>query len=354
MAYTTIDNPELYFQCKTYSGTGSENAITLDGDENMQPDFTWIKRRDSATAQLWFDSVRGATKMLASDKSDAQSDQAQQLKSFDSDGFTVGTNGDANNGSGTFVSWNWKAGSSVSGTTTGSGTSKAYSGSVNTTSGISITKYVGNGTAGHTIPHNLGAAPQTVIVRRITESSQWVVGHTSIGFTKFLELDLTSGEQTSTLRFNDTAPTSSVFTVGTTADTNKDSIDMISYSFCGKQGFSKFGKYTGNGSATNGPFIYTGFKPAWVMQKNVSATQGWQLQDNKREGYNGDNDLLQPHDTAAESGVNRIDILSNGFKVITTDAGQNTDGSTYVYWAFAKSPFVNSNGVPTTARGKDV
>ena len=230
MAYTTIDNPELYFQCKTYSGTGSENAITLDGDENMQPDFTWIKRRDSATAQLWFDSVRGATKMLASDKSDAESDQAQQLKSFDSDGFTVGTNGDANNGSGTFVSWNWKAGSSVSGTTTGSGTSKAYSGSVNTTAGISITKYVGNGTAGHTIPHNLGAAPQTVIVRRITQASQWVVGHSSIGFTKFLELDLTAGEQTSTVRFNDTAPTSSVFTVGSTFDTNRDGIDIISYS----------------------------------------------------------------------------------------------------------------------------
>ena len=168
MAYTTIDNPELYFQTKLYNGDNSSQSITFDGEENMQPDWVWIKSRNgNGRDHCLYDSVRGVNKRLQTNSSDVEDTTSGQLTSFDSNGFSMGTaEADINSGGRTYVSWNWKAGSSVSGTTTGSGTSKAYSGSVNTTAGISITTFVGNSTAGHTIPHNLGAAPQTVIVRR--------------------------------------------------------------------------------------------------------------------------------------------------------------------------------------------
>ena len=167
--------------------------------------------------------------------------------------------------------------------------------------------------------------------------------------TKYISLNSTGAGSAYEPYFADTEPTSSVFTVDTAGDINGSGDTFIAYCFAEKQGFSKFGIYRGNGSST-GPYVHCGFKPAWVLQKNTSATQGWQLQDNKRNGFNSANKLLQPHTNQAESDVNRIDILSNGFRVITTDAGQNTNGSDYIYIAFAKSPYVSSTGVPTNAR----
>tara|TARA_Y100000015_G_scaffold42707_1_gene50761 strand:+ start:988 stop:2043 length:1056 start_codon:yes stop_codon:yes gene_type:complete len=351
MAYTTIDNPELYFQNKLYNGANDVQSITLDGDENMQPDWVWIKSRNgSGRDHCLYDSVRGVNKRLQTNSSDVEDDTSGQLTSFDSNGFSMGTaEADINSGGRTYASWNWKAGSSVSGTTTGSGTSKAYSGSVNTTAGISIVTFVGNSTAGHQIPHHLGVAPQTVIVRRRDQAGQWVVGHTDIGFTKFLELDLTAAEQTSTLRFNDTAPSSSVVTVGSTLDTNADGKNLILYSFCAKKGYSKFGKYEGNGS-TDGPAIWTGFKPAWIMIKNASSTQNWVMFDAKRPGFNVINDIMYPNNNDAETDEDSVDFLSYGFKIRSSGNDRNGSGNTLVYWAFAESPFVNSNGVPTNAR----
>ena len=222
-------------------------------------------------------------------------------------------------------------------------------GSTNSTAGFSIVKYTGTGSSA-TVAHNLGAVPHFMLFKSMDASENWVVYHQSNGAGGYIYLNNTAAAGSgNTSIFGNTNPTSSVFTINTDGNINNSSDDYIAYCFTEKQGYSKFGSYTGNGDA-DGPFVYTGFKPAWVLQKNAGATQGWQLQDNKREGYNGDNDLLQPHDSAAESGVNRIDILSNGFKVITTDAGQNSSGTKYIYMCFAESPFVSSSGIPTTAR----
>ena len=352
MSYTTIDRPTDYFRCKTYSGTGSSHAITYTESENMQPDMVWVKRRDSATAWHLHDSVRGATKMLKSNSSDAETTDAQKMTSFDTNGFTVGTNGDANNSSGTFASWSWKAGTSISGTTGGSGTSKSYSGSVNTTAGFSIVAFEGNGTAGHTVPHGLNSAPDVVLVTRRNQGGQRVMGLSVVGFNKFLEFDLTGSEQTSTLRFNDTAPTSSVFTLGSTLDTNANGINMIAWCFHNVQGYSKFGKYFGNEDSSNPSFIYLGFRPAFVLVKKLTgSTDSWFLIDDLRDGFNEDNEYLRPNETSAEgSGVNRLNIFSNGFNVPTTDKSHNADGVPYIYWAFARHPFVTSSGIPTCAR----
>ena len=221
--------------------------------------------------------------------------------------------------------------------------------SANVTSGFSVVTYTGTGSSA-TIGHGLGTTPSMVwIFKRDGSGGNAHVFHKSLGSTQYLLHASTLGVQTYAPVGIGTL-TSSTFSVGTVSGVNGSSNTYLAYVFADTGNkFCKIGSYTGNGNA-DGTFVYTGFKPAWVLQKNISATQGWQLQDNKREGYNGDNDLLQPHDSAAESGVNRIDILSNGFKVITTDAGQNTNGSNYIYMCFAESPFVNSNGVPTNAR----
>ena len=340
MAYTTIDKPTDYFNTVLFSGNETARSITGVG---FQPDWVWIKDRSQAYNHHLFDVIRGATKRLKSDVADAESTNAQTLTAFGSDGFSLGTDNATNGNGSNVVSWNWLAGGSPSSNTDGSITSSV---SANTTAGFSIVTYTGTGSAA-TVGHGLGAAATSIWIKCRSDADSWTVGHNSNGWGGFLRLDTTQAFGSNTNTWQNTAPTSNLFYINH-VDVNTSSRTYVAYCFADKQGFSKFGSYTGNGS-TDGPFIYTGFKPAFVMQKN-NTTQGWQLQDNKREGYNGDNDLVQPHDSAAESGVNRIDILSNGFKVITTDAGQNTSGQKYVYWAFAENPFVTSGGIPTTAR----
>jgi hypothetical protein len=342
MAYTTVDNPTDYFNTVLFSGNETARSITGVG---FQPDWVWIKDRSQAYNHHLFDVIRGATKRLKSDVDDQESTNAQTLTAFGSDGFSLGTDNATNGNGSNVVSWNWKAGGSASSNSDGSITSSV---SANTTSGFSIVSYTGTGSAG-TVGHGLSSAPKMILFKNRSRNIHWVTYDSNGGAGKYLHLEDTYAYSSSTVMFNNTEPTSSVFSIGGNNQNNASSENIIAYCFADVQGYSKFGSYTGNGNAS-GPFVYTGFKPAWVLQKNVSATQGWQLQDNKREGYNGDNDLLQPHDSAAESGVNRIDILSNGFKVITTDAGQNTNGSNYIYMCFAESPFVSSSGIPTTAR----
>ena len=348
--YTSIDDPELYFQCKTYSGSSSDVTVTFDGTNDMQPDLVWLKSLASGD-HLIYDSVRGANKRLQPNADDAEVDRSgnnDELKAFNSDGWTLGTfNSNVTGDGNSCVSWNWKAGTSF--TNDASATSVGTidsAGSSNSSSNFSILTYTGTGSSG-SIAHNMGSAPTTIFIKRRNSSDSWTVGHSSNGWGGFLRLDTTQAFGSDTSTWTNTAPTSTVFTVNTN-DVNNSGTTFVAYCFADKQGYSKFGTYVGNGNAF-GPFVFTGFRPAFVLQKST-AVQGWQLQDNKRDGFNGSNDLIQANDSAAQSGVNRVDLLSNGFKVITTDAGQNTNGQKYVYWAFAEQPFVNSNGVPANAR----
>ena len=350
MAYTPIDKPSDFFTPFIWTGDGATtNALTGVG---FQPDLVWGKCRSNANENRLTDVVRGVTKEIYSDTSAAEATTANGLKAFGSDGFTVGDNTGWNGSSRTYVSWNWKAGTSVSGDTTGSGTLKTYTGSVNTDAGFSIIKYTGNGTAGHTIPHHLGAQPQVVICKRLSSSGQWVFGSMALPsqFEQFLELDLSGAVQTSSLRWNDTDPSSSVFTVGSTADTNDSGADIIAYSFAEKQGYSKFGSYVGNANA-DGAFVYTGFKPAMIITKQADATNDWNMWDNKRNTYNAVDLSLYPYLDNAEDNLSPgLDFVSNGFKIRDSRNFVGASGGTFIYMAFAESPLTNSGFVPNNAR----
>ena len=347
MAYTTIDNPELYFQIKLYAGTGSAQSVTFDGSEDMQPDWVWGKGRDVANLHALFDSVRGTGKALYTDRTNAEENQAQGVTAFNSDGFSMGTLGDLNASSKNFVAWNWKASGSTSSNSDGSATSTV---SANTTAGFSIVSYTGNETA-KTIGHGLGAIPQIVITKNRSTTGQWAMYNRNLGANKNLHLETTDGEASSSAVFNDTESTSSVFSVGSAVMTNDDGSNFIAYCFAEKKGYSKFGSYTGNGSSSDGTFVYTGFRPAWVLIKRTNASgHDWVLIDSKRVGYNADNNTLLPNSTAVEATDNRIDILSNGFKNYNANGSENESGGEYIYLAFAESPFVNSSGIPCNAR----
>jgi len=346
MAYTTIDDPGEYFNTKLYTGNGSAgHAITGVG---FQPDWIWIKDRAATNWHSVRDSVRGTSKQLFTNEARAE-ETAAYVTAFGSDGFTLGTsNTDVNANNNTYVSWNWKAGTSVSGNTTGSGTAKAYSGSVSADAGFSIITYLGNGTAGHTIPHHLGVVPQMIIVKERANANSWYVYHHSLGNTKNLYLNGTHAAQTDGV-WNDTTPTSSVFTLVDGAPVNRNDGTTVAYCFAEKKGYLKTGKWIGNGN-NDGPFSYTGFKPAFILIKRTDVAKNWYINDNKRLGYNPSNPYLSPNITAAETGATEIDILSNGFKIRQSGTGHNQTGGTYIFMAIAENPFVTSTGVPATAR----
>ena len=329
MAYTTIDNPELYFQVKLYTGTGTSTAFTLDGSEDMQPDLVWLKERGGANSHVLTDAVRGATKSLWSDVNNAESTQSTALTSFNSDGFTLGDATWINNSSDTFVAWCWKE---------------------SATAGFDIVSYTGTGSANN-VSHSLSAVPKWIIVKNRDTARNWNVYYGDE--TDYLQLNDTSATTDNVNKWNDTAPTSSVFTVNTSSDVNKSSDAMIAYLFAEKQGFSKFGSYTGNGS-TDGTFIYLGFRPAFVIAKRTDSTANWYMMTAKISDSGGGNPLDRPlfaNDTQAENdGDNNVDLLSNGFKIRGSGSAQNGSGATYIFMAFAEAPFVNSKGVPCNAR----
>ena len=348
-----IDKPSDYFNTKLYTGNGSSgHAITGVG---FQPDLVWIKPRDQAYNHRLFDVVRGAGKKISSDTNSAEATDTNEQTSFNSDGFTIGSDAGTNANTKTYASWNWKAGTSVSGDTTGSGTLKTYTGSVNTTSGFSIIKYTGNGTAGHTIPHHLGVAPSAIFVKKLNELGDWSNYHSVLGNAGYMRLNNTNAFATASTYWNNTSPTSSVFTTGTTGNINGSGSTYIAYCFADVQGYSKFGSYTGNGS-TDGTFVYTGFKPAWFMIKRTNANSYWTIFDNKRSSSGGSNEIDYSLDAnvsnAEETGtsVNDVDFLSNGIKIREDNGDLNSSGSTIIYMAFAENPFVTSTGVPATAR----
>ena len=332
-AYTTIDNPELYFQAKTYTGNGSaDHAITFDGTYNMQPDIVWIKNRGQADNHMIHDSARGVgeewsinvpypTLAISSDN---------DLTSFDSNGFTISATTDAvNKSSETYTSWNWKESADA---------------------GIDIVTFTGNQTA-RTISHSLSAIPEWMIIKNREHNDGAHVYHVSNGAANTMEIASTGGSGGGSTIWNSTAPTSSVFSVGTNGNINKTGSGIFIYLFAPKQGFSKFGKYTGNGNA-DGPFIYLGFRPAFLLIKKTSADgNDWQLTDNKRDPFNVCINRSLPNvNLADQTDSLDLDILSNGFKIRKSSTTNNADGATFIFMAFAESPFVNSKGVPTNAR----
>ena len=349
MAYTTVNKSTDYFNTVLWTGNGGANSINM----GLQPDWTWIKNRNlsggSAQYHHVYDSVRGGNLRLVPNENSAENTTNDRFNGITSTGFNLVGNDNGTNGTGaTYVAWGWKANGQGSSNYDGS-INTTYT-SVNTTAGFSISTYTGTG-ANATVGHGLGVAPQMIIVKNRTNAQNWFVYHQGMGATKVTYLDLSNAEQTLASGWNNTAPTSSVFSVGTEAGTNQSSANMIAYCFAEKIGYSKFGKYIGNANA-NGTFVYTGFKPAWVLLKQINTTNNWLLFDNKRPGYNLTANFLEPDAYGAEAvnnPNNRIDILSNGFKIRGSGTATNASGGTYIYMTFGQS-IVGTNNIPATAR----
>jgi len=339
-----INKPTDYFNTVLYTGNGSTQSITGVG---FQPDWVWIKQRGGTTWHQLYDSVRGVTKALASNDTFQEDTRATGLTAFGSDGFTVGSDNNANGSSNTYVAWNWLAdNTSGSSNTDGSITSTV---SANTTSGFSIVSYTGTG-ANATVGHGIDT-PKMIIVKNISVTKNWCVYHHSIGNAKIMKLNATDAETANTTTFNSTSPNSSVFTVGTSSLTNSSGENFIAYCFAEKKGFSKFGSYTGNGNA-DGTFIYTGFKPAFVIYKSTDLVDSWFMQDTTRDTYNPADLRLEPNGSGAEgtSANFSVDYLSNGFKIRANHSQTNNSGTNYIYMAFAENPLVGTNNIPATAR----
>ena len=343
MAYTDIDKPTDYFNTKLYTGNGSTQSITGVG---FQPDWVWIKDRDDTYKHILVDSVRGATKHISSNTTSAEITNTANVTSFASDGFALSSDGNVNANADKYVAWNWLAGGTASSNTDGSITSTV---SANTTSGFSIVSWSGDGSDA-TIGHGLSSTPKMIIHKHRSGTVQWNVYHASAGTGGYLRID---GDNafSSNSGFFGTAPTSSVFSPGSHPYMSGSGNDNIAYCFAEKKGYSKFGSYTGNGNA-DGTFVYTGFKPAFVLYKqSSSAGNQWEMRDNLRDvTFNPTDKALAPNLSSAEFTTDPIDLLSNGFKFRGGNGQDNGSGSTYIYMCFAENPFTTSTGIPCTAR----
>jgi hypothetical protein len=327
----TIAKGSSVFDTTLYTGTGAARSVT---GLNFSPDFVWIKARSQAYSNTVFDIIRGATNYLYTDLANAEASGAQFLTAFNSDGFSLGSNAAINQSSQTYAAWAWDAGSSTVTNTAGTITSQVRA---NASAGFSVVTYTGTG-ANATVGHGLNVAPSMVIVKRRDAAANWQVRHTSITAANSIQLNLTNAAAAATTIWNSTAPSSTVFSIGTSADVNASAGTYVAYCFAAVTGYSAFGSYTGNGSA-DGPFVYLGFRPAFIMMKRTDTTGNWVMLDSKREGYNVDNDPLYANLTNTEGTDDLVDITSNGFKLRSTNADCNASGGTYVYAAFAENPF---------------
>jgi len=338
--YTQIDDPSAHFKVQLYTGNASTQSITFDDtDTDLQPDLLWIKCRGAAENHTIVDSVRGdSTENSGYKYLQANTTSAEQAHSgntlvdaITSDGFNIGNNDQVNIAQ-PFVAWAWKE---------------------SATAGFDIVSYAGNATA-RTISHNLSAVPHLMIMKNRTNGIKWVVYHhknTSAPETDHLQLHDTAATSDDDSTWNDTAPTSSVFSLKTSTSVNGSSADYIAYLWRSVQGFSSMGSYTGNGNA-DGPFVYLGFRPAWIIIKRSSTSgSNWHMHDTKRDPFNiVSADLYADASSAEDDSTDRLDILSNGIKIKNSNGAYNLSGGTYIYMAFAEAPFVNSNGVPCNAR----
>jgi hypothetical protein len=356
MAYTTIDDGSVYFQTLLYTGNGSSSrALTNTGNSDLQPDWIWIKNRGNATTHGIWDSSRGAGKRLTI-AVDAEEDQTN-LASFNSDGFTVNTGDIVNTNTHTYVAWQWKANAGTTASNSNGGVTSTVQ--ANTAAGFSIVQWAGDG-SDETVGHGLSSAPQMYVVKNRADSTDWRVGQTVAGNIMtggngyYMEWNhdkaSTNPGSATTWGSTPTAPTSTVFTVGSNNAHNGSGDDFVAYCFHSVQGYSKISSYTGNAD-TDGPFVYTGFKPAWIIIKRTDSANSWYLIDSTRGSTNVISAELESNNNGVEATSNvRLDILSNGFKIRTSGAAYNASSGTYLYMAFAEHPFVSSKGVPTTAR----
>ena len=343
-----IDKPNLHFATTLYTGNGStDRAVTV----GFQPDWIWCKERSQTESNMLHDVHMNAGDYIRSNTADQLSNSGEMFKSITSTGFTVGTRGEVNENSQTYVNWSWKGGGTPSANNVGS---TASSVSVNTTSGFSVVTWTGTGSA-TTLGHGLGATPELIIIKNKTDNNtNWMFFARSMiapsaTNKEFFELNAQAGLQANGSATTFTSTSNTTFGVGTDNKLNGSGDAMVAYVFAPKKGFSKFGKYTGNGNA-DGPFVYTGFRPAWVLQKQ-QATRDWTLADNRRaNSFNVINARLLPNSSASESANNLIDFVSNGFKVRATESNSNASNGTYMYFAFAENPIVGSNNVPGVAR----
>ena len=337
MAYTDIDKPSDYFNTVTWTGNGSK--ITT----GLRPDLIWYKARDVSSYGGVVNAIRGDDYYLQTYSTDAETYYSGLLVS-DSTGFTPSSIFTTNS----YVAWNWLAGGTGASNTVGDINSTV---SANTTSGFSIVSFTGNGSAGATVGHGLGVKPATIIIKARSKVGQnWIVWHQTFpNNNDYMELNTTDAKDTYDL-FNNTAPTSSLFSLSSDGNVNSNTDTYIAYCFAEKKGFSKFGSYTGNGS-TDGTFVYTGFKPAMVIIKRTSGADRWVISDNKRDPDNPVIGELNPNDSVAEDTTSTpFDFLSNGFKIRRIGNVFNGSGETYIYMCFAENPFVTSTSIPCTAR----
>ena len=342
MAYTTINKSSLNMNTKLYTGTGSSNALT---GINFQPDLTWIKKRDGTNYHVLTDAVRGATKQMYSNDTGAEQAVAEGLKSFDSDGFTLGTNGDTNGNGGSYVGWNWKAGTTSGITTDGNTTITPSSYSINQTAGFSILKFTGNGVTGAKLAHGLGGTPAKIVIKKIDATGDWTVYHKGMTTGNTMWWNYTQAETAENLIYS---PDTTNITLLNHSSVNTNGTTYIAYCWKEVTGYSKFGKYQGT-SSTDGAFIYTGFKPTFFMAKCIDNAESWYIFDNKREGYNVENRDLYADNTGTEGSADWLDILSNGVKFRYNSIGLNGSSNNYIFMAFGQS-LVGSNNVPCTAR----
>ena len=350
MAFTTIDKSTDYFETKLWTGNDTAQTIT---SIPFAPDFVWIKNRSTAESHTLVNTVVGANNFLKSNAASANNTNSEFLKSFTSDGYTLGNADEVNNGSNNIVGWNWKANGQGSSNTDGS-INTTYT-SANTTSGFSIVQYTGTG-ANATVGHGLGISPKMIILKQTNTSKDWMIYHkytnpNGTGSQYYLHLNSSDGKASNATMWQNTDPTSSLFSLGSSSNVNGSSDTYIAYCFADVQGFSKFNSYIGNGNA-DGTFVYTGFKPAFVLIKDSGRAESWYIFDNRRLGYNGGMADLIANSTATESGSSAtlLDFLSNGFKLTGTTDHLNGSGQNFIYMAFAEAPLVGSNNVPATAR----
>ena len=349
-----IDKPNLHFNTKLYTGNGStQHSITGVG---FQPDWTWIKSRDDAYNHFWFDAVRGVGKQIYSNSANAQGTNMNNLYSFNTDGFSLAQSGNddvTNKNNSNFVSWNWKANGAGSSNSDGTLASTV---SVNTAAGFSIVKYTGNGSAGATVGHGLGAKPNVIILKSYENGQQWAAYWEALGATKYMRFNTTNAVATSNARWYDTEPTTSVFSIGNDGEVNTNTEDHIAYCFTEKKGFSKFGIYKGRGSQSANnkyTFTYCGFAPAFVLLKNTQqGSDNWFTWDNKRPGYNQIQKYLSSNSNNAEadSSSYAIDFLSNGFRIRSATGAINNNTENIIFMAFAAHPIVGSNNIPVVGQ----
>ena len=348
-AYTTIDFAQENMGVKTYTGTNAVFNVTWDNSVSMAPAMVILKRRNAAgDMPMLYDTTRGVNNLLETGNDEVE-ESLTSLTAFDSDGFTLAadTSGRFNSSGDTFVAWGWKAGT-TSGITGGDITPDSYS--INAASGFGIYNYEGSGGVGDTVAHGLGIVPRMMWIKSDDYAYNWQVYHVSRGNTGNLVLNDTDAFSVDSSRWDDTTPSSTVWTMGSGATVNYSGRNFMAYLWADVTGYSCINAYYGNGAA-DGPMIYTGFKPAWIMIKNSErATSSWFIWDDKRQGYNIDNDHLYINDDRGEDTQDSIDILSNGFKIRKSDAAINGDYKICIFAAFASNPFVNSNGAPGTSR----